>query len=631
MRGLPFFLLGIWLGFGDRDVPRIYIAAISIFFALTLVFYSFLVLHPKGWLSYASRWWIGVIVFVSLFLAGLFLGFLSDQRLSSRHFSHFEKEAMMIRITESPVKKTSSFRSVGEVLACKSNGAWRRTSGKLLIYFPQCSHESLPEIGDRVMVLDSGKVLQPSPNPGQFDFKSWLERKQIYSSVYLKEGNWFQLPSPARKDWDYKVAAARAGLMSAFYRAGLRGNEAGVVGALVVGDDAEVDTELMHAFSASGTLHILSVSGMHVALIYGVLAAILGVVFRKEKYRWWKLCFAIISLWLYAILTGLSPAVQRAAAMLSLVVIGKTVSRVADTWNLLAGSLLLLVAIQPSLLLESGFQLSYAAVAGIVGFYPWLYQRVVPSGRVGDWLWKGVCVALSAQLFTFPLGLFYFHQFPNYFLPANLLIIPLSTLVMFGGIALLICSPFSFLFDLLAQPVRWSVQGLNRTVYLVGELPHAQITGVWITPLECALLSACIVSATFFLVQRKNSFLRIAFLLFSAFQFSQIVNYYVQSNRILWIRWKLSERVVADSILYGNRCVTWSDKLLHEKSMKTIAHGLDALHIAPEQRGFTLREQSTVSRQSVLPVICKNNYLYLPDTAIALNNKSRQAGIIRVR
>lgn len=631
MRGLPFFLLGIWLGFGERDVPRIYIAAVSIVFTLTWIIYSFLVLHPKGWLSYSSRWWVGIMVFVGLFLSGLLLGFFSDQRLSSHHFSHFKKEAMMIRITEAPVKKTSSFRSVGEVMACKINGAWRTTSGKLLIYFPHSLHESLPEIGDCVLALDSGKVLEPSPNPGQFDFKAWLERKQIYSSVYLKDGNWFRLPSPAHKDWDYKVAMAREGLMSAFYRAGLQGNEAGVVGALVVGDDSEVDAELMHAFSASGTLHILSVSGMHVALVYGVLSAILGIVFRKEKYRWWKLCCVIISLWSYAVLTGFSPAVQRAAAMLSLVVIGKTVSRHTDTWNLLAGSLLLLVAFQPSLLLESGFQLSYAAVAGIVGFYPWLYQRVVPSGRVGDWLWKGVCVALSAQLFTFPLGLFYFHQFPNYFLPANLLIIPLSTVVMFGGIALLFCSPFSFLFDLLAQPVRLSVQGLNRTVFLVEELPHAQITGVWITPLECVLLSACIVSATFFLVQRKNNFLRIAFLLFSTFQFSQIVNYYVQSNRILWIRWKLSERVVADSIIYGNRCVTWSDKLLQEKSLKTISNGLDALQVESDQRSFALKNQYAVSPQTVLPVICKSNYLYLPDTAIELKYKSQPAGIIRIR
>jgi len=631
VRGLPFFLCGICLSFGEAPFQFADILVAGILLFLSLFVFSFLVFHKNGWLNYRYRWVIGVVVFSTLLLLGVFIGMLSDHRISRHHFTHHNQQAILVRMEESVVQKGKSFRTVGRILAMATQDTWKPATGKILIYFPAEKKITLPEIGDRLLVTTPISILPLMQNPGQFDFTAWLERKQIYASVYLKENGWYQLPDIECKDWDYRLSSFRNKLMNSFYQAGLRGNNAGVVAALVMGDDTEVDADLMHAFSASGTLHILSVSGMHVALVYSVIAAFLGLLFRHKKYRWWKLTLILISLWSYAILTGCSPAVQRAAAMLSLVVTGKTISRITDTWNLLAGSLFILVGLQPQLLFESGFQLSYAAVAGIVGFYPWLYQRVTPSGRVGDLIWKSVCVAMSAQLFTFPLGLYYFHQFPNYFLPANLLIIPISTVVMFGGIGLLISSPVTPLFDLLAGPVRFLAQLLSQTVFLFEELPHAQLTGIWVSRLECLLLTTSIILATFFLVRRRNQYLFYTILVLSVFIFSQIVKYYVQSDRILCIQWKLPEKMEVISVVYGNRSVTWSNVTLHQRAQQTIHDGLDALTVSIQYRSFTSNTACVVPSNVAIPIFSVRKIICLPDTMLSMKSRSRPYGIIQLR
>ncbi|MEY4595071.1 MAG: hypothetical protein RIQ47_1481 [Bacteroidota bacterium] len=617
VRGLPFFLLGIANGFGAVVPAKI---LYSIFLVLFIIFiiYSFLVFHSKGWLSYEFRWFTGFVIFSLLFLCGQLLGELSDERQSIYHFTRQNKVILVVAINEPFVRKGKSLRARVDVIALKNQNTWKPASGKFLMYLP-ASTAVAPNVGDRLLLNEYPVALQPVINPGQFDFKSWLERKQIYASLFIKDGSWYPLPEYKKWSFNQFVHRCRNRLMELFQAAGLQGNELGVVAALVLGSDDEVDAELMQAFSASGTLHVLSVSGMHVALVYSLIAAVLGYLFRKEKFRWIKLSLILSALWAYAILTGFSPAVQRAAAMLSLIIVGKTVARSTDTWNLLAGSLFILIALQPNLLFECGFQLSYAAVAGIVGFYPWLYQRLDPPGRVGDLIWKSVCVALSAQLFTFPFGLFYFHQFPNYFLPANLLIIPISTVVMFGGIALLLLSPFNLLFELVAAPVQWITVTLTRTVFLFDQLPNAQTTGIWISGFQCLLLMLCVVMATIFLTHRNSFYLMLTFFLLVAFLFSQIVKYYVQSNQIYLIRWQLSGKNNASSLVYGFRSVTWRGEQWSDRSQSVVENGLDALHVARNHR-ITVNEKEWIVPHSVhFPVIKIDSNIILPDTIIKLS------------
>ena len=195
-------------------------------------------------------------------------------------------------------------------------------------------------------------------------------------------------------------------MIDAYQDAGLKNQELAVVSALVLGDDDGVSPALIQSFSATGTLHVLSVSGMHVALIYSCVMWLFSRLFKKAGGKWFVPLMVLMFIWMYAILTGLSPAVQRAAMMITLLLVGKTYSDSTDTWNLLSGSFMLLVAFEPNLIRDAGFQLSYVSVAGIIGFYPWLYRQYLPTNTVSNLIWQSTCVALAAQTFTFPFSLY---------------------------------------------------------------------------------------------------------------------------------------------------------------------------------------------------------------------------------
>lgn len=503
VRILPFILAGYFAGpYLDATSTAGLLTGMALFFLL-----AYLSLYSKTWLTFEIRWVYGVVLFISLFLLSAIAGSLFDQRIHPDHYTNNAGSAYLGVLKGDLVRKGKSFRGWVELKSRYDSTGWNGCNGKVLVYFPMEDSARLPSGGERLALFRPLEKVAPPSNPGQFDFPRWLANKQAYRQIRLKHQDYLVEEKGGDRAEMLNADRLRANLLESFTRAGLSGDEKAVVSALVLGADDEVSKELVSAFSASGTLHILSVSGMHVGLVYAALNGILLLLFSGERWLRLRTVLILISIWFYAILTGFSPAVQRAAAMLSLVISGKAFSRSSDTWNLLAGSLLVLLFADPLLLNESGFQLSYAAVAGIIGFYPWLYERGNVPGKWGDLLWKSVCVSMAAQVFTFPLGLYHFHQFPNYFLPANLLIIPLSTAVMFCGIALIFLAPVGILSYWAGWLTSYLASMLNETVMLFDGLPHAQIKGVWLSAFECVLLCFTVVAGTVFLSARSNRWL----------------------------------------------------------------------------------------------------------------------------
>ncbi|MBL0342014.1 MAG: ComEC/Rec2 family competence protein [Bacteroidetes bacterium] len=183
---------------------------------------------------------------------------------------------------------------------------------------------------------------------------------------------------------------------------------------------------------------MLCVSGMHVGLIYAILAWSLSFMEKKRLLRNIRYILLIILIWLYALLTGYTPSVVRAAGMITFVIAGKWMNREANIYNLLCSSCLLLFALDPFLLMSAGFQLSFLAVCGIVFIHRLILPLWEPPNRILFRIWELISISIAAQITTFPLSLFLFHQFPNYFLLGNLVIIPLSTLVMYSGLIFLV-------------------------------------------------------------------------------------------------------------------------------------------------------------------------------------------------
>jgi competence protein ComEC len=204
-------------------------------------------------------------------------------------------------------------------------------------------------------------------------------------------------------------------------------------------------------------------------------------------------CLIISVLWFYAFLTGLSPSVWRAATMFSLLSIGQILRRITGIYQTIAASAFLLLLIDTQLLFSPGFQLSYTAVIGIVRYQPQMEIWWIPRKKWMVRIWQLVTVSLAAQLVTFPISLYYFGQFPTYFLPANLLIIPLLSTLMISSVLILLPA-------LIMDMPRWLTLVLdhfyaleNGIVHFITDLPEAVITPLYISlPGVLVLGVACI-------------------------------------------------------------------------------------------------------------------------------------------
>jgi competence protein ComEC len=213
-----------------------------------------------------------------------------------------------------------------------------------------------------------------------------------------------------------------------------------IAAALILGQKENLDRDIKNAYSETGTMHILAVSGLHVGIIYAILLFPLKGIRLKSNQRKVYLTGVILLIWVYAVLTGFSPSVIRAATMFSLFTAGQMRKRKPSSFNILAFSAMLMITFNPAVIYEVGFQLSYAAVAGILLIQPLILRYWLPPNRVLEYGWQLTTVSIAAQLGTFPLSVYYFHIFPSYFLLANLIVIPLSFVVMSVGVTFLALS-----------------------------------------------------------------------------------------------------------------------------------------------------------------------------------------------
>src|SRR5690606_17140896 len=262
---------------------------------------------------------------------------------------------------------------------------------------------------------------------------------------------------------------------------------AAVASTLILGYRADLSREVLNAYAATGTMHVLSVSGMHVGILFFFLDFMLKWMNKRKSLRILKTLLLLAIIWLYALITGFSAAVCRAALMLSFVIVGKAIHRRTNTYNLLAISAVMLLIYNPYFLLDVGFQLSYLAVAGLIYFYSNIYHAFYVENFFAAKTWSCISLSLAAQLATFPLSMYYFHQFPFYFLLSNLFIILPTVVIMYSGLlfALLPLDAFStFTGWILERTISFT----NSVLAVIENLPLSVISSIWINPWEYVLL-----------------------------------------------------------------------------------------------------------------------------------------------
>ena len=196
----------------------------------------------------------------------------------------------------------------------------------------------------------------------------------------------------------------------------------------------------------------------------------------------------ILFLWIYTYITGFCPCVQRSAVMFTFVIIGNMLRRPVNIYNSLTASVLVLILIDPNVLFDIGFQLSYLAVFGIVLLQPPLENLVQLKNKSLKWIWTMFTISLAAQFITFPLSILYFNQFPNLFWLSNYFIIPGATLLIWLTFGFFVFTPIHFISNLLAQILQFVTHLMLAILKWMSELPHAVNEGIVFSPVQTLII-----------------------------------------------------------------------------------------------------------------------------------------------
>jgi competence protein ComEC len=489
-----------------------------------LVFIAAVVLVPSFRISYKKSWLFGLVLNVVLFIFAYQLTISKTEKFSEDHFSKFVSGKSFVRgvILDSPIEKEKSYKMTLRVYAVKTAKGWMNTSGKAMLYIRKDEFAGNLKYGDEIMLNCNFRDIPQVQNPGEFDYRLFLSFHNVYQQCSADEKNWRSLKINSGNIIIKHSYFLRDKLLEILKTGNVKDDEFAVGAALMLGYSDKLDAEIISAYSSTGALHVLSVSGLHVAIVYVVFNWLLFFLDKIKRGNIIKAVILILLLWFYSALTGLSPSVLRAATMFSFIIVAKAFDRYTNIYNTLAASAFVLLAINPYLIMEVGFQLSYIAVIGIVYIQPKIYAWYETDNWLLDQVWAISAVSIAAQIATFPLGLHYFHQFPNYFLLSNFIVIPVSTIIIYLGIALFVFSKISIVAVYLAMGFSWSVWFLNASVKLIEKWPYSLLQGISITVFETWLLYAMIILFFYYFMKRKVLYLMSAFVMVIAILCCQV-------------------------------------------------------------------------------------------------------------
>ena len=416
--------------------------------------------------------------FLKLYFASSFviLGIIQMQNVFPSENSRLEsagKQFFVAEIQDQLRKGAVWETNVVKIESAKINGVWERMHERVLLIC-QSSSQFL-KMGDKIIVKTELHQIKNKGNPGEFDSKQYWKSKGIRYQCFGAIENYHILDLEElsfAQNILKKVRAYSVSLIESY----IGGEEGDLMKAILLGDKSDLEQETKIVFANTGAMHVLAVSGLHVGIIAYLLNAFLGFLFRGKR-KTLAVIILILILWFYAFVTGFSASVTRAVFMFSILIASQLMNRQYNPMNSLAFAALVILLWSPINIFDIGFQLSFLAMVGIFTLYVPIEKMIYVKNKYLLKLWQGTAVGLAAQVFTVPLSIFYFHQFPNYFMLSNVGVMLLAGLILGIGIALLALGKIPFVSMGIGWIAALSVGALLLIIQAVDKLPGAVAIG----------------------------------------------------------------------------------------------------------------------------------------------------------
>lgn len=467
-------------------------------------------------------------------------------------------------IQEPVTEKNKTFKTTAQITNCLTSDSATPAKASVVLYFSKNNSSARLYYGDKIVFRKQLQPVKGPLNPGSFDYRSWCQHQGIFYQVYLNSNDFLVIPQLHIPSLKYSLFKLRDSIVHILARYIPGSKEAGLAEALLIGYKEDLDKPLIQSYSNTGVIHVIAISGLHLGLIYMLLAFLCKPLGNKKIARIIRPIFIITALWAFGFLAGGSPSVLRSALMFTCIALGECLSKKASIYNSLAASAFLLLCYNPYWLWDAGFQLSYTAVASIALFQQKVYNIISISNRWLDTVWKMIATTIAAQILTLPVMLYLFHQFPVFFLLTNLIAIPLSSLILLGEIFLCLMN----FVPIVAKPtgivLSWLIKCMNTLVEKIDGIPFASISPININLTQVFLLYAAIAALAIWIIHKQRRMVVPALLLLLTYFIIGAIDAWNLRRQQLLLVYHFPKATAIDCIS-GNKYVPAGDTTIQEQ------------------------------------------------------------------
>jgi competence protein ComEC len=510
----------------------------------------------------------GINITLFLIVFGALITWQKDVRNHSNWYGKINatENFYVATINEAPVEKAKSYKALVSIETVVNKQVQQNLKGKALIYFDKDSSSGKLEYGDKIIFRKPLQAIRNSGNPAAFDYAQYCAFQQIYQQAFLKKNEWNLINEKDGSFLQSTIFKTRGYILKTLQNYIPGNDESSLAKALLIGYRVDLDKDLVQAYSNVGVVHLIAISGMHLALIYFFLVWLFKKIPVIKKSKLSRLFLILFCLWFFALLTGAPASVLRSAVMFTFLAIGDSFDKRNSIYNSLAVSAFVLLCFDPFMLWDVGFQLSYLAVLGIVIFQKYIYNWFYFKNKILNAGWKLGSVSIAAQLLTLPICIYYFHQFPLLFLLSNMVAIPLSTVALWGCITIVSLSfiPAAALY--LGKLVWCSIWLLNHSVLVINSIPFSLWNGLSISVVSTILLYFIFIAFTVSLIKKNKAALKLTLATTLIFVLITTYSKWQSFNQKKIIVYNISQHQAIDFIK-GNEYHFIGDSVLKENNL----------------------------------------------------------------
>lgn len=368
------------------------------------------------------------------------LGYLSaaqqdswqDSSFIGHHLNH--AESIRVQLEDNPAEKQKTYLLPGKITGYYQGDSLYPASGKVNVYIYR--HDSIPFLlsGHTIILPQRLVRIQHSGNPYTFNFERYAAYQQLYFQGFYSYNDILRTD---RNETGTLLQDLRAHLIHLLQLYIRDPTTRSVALAMLLNERALLHDDIWKAYAATGIIHIISISGMHIQVFLFLILFLLRWL-KHPRYKWIKYTIALVLVWTYIFLTAAPPSAVRAGIMFSITTAALMGGKDESPLNSLAATAFLMLLIQPYWLFNIGMQLSFLCMLSIFTFYKPVRNLLFFRNKIARSLWEGVALSIAVQILVTPVVIYYFHQFPLWVILVNLPAGVYSFLLMTGGLSIML-------------------------------------------------------------------------------------------------------------------------------------------------------------------------------------------------